>query len=254
MNTHAKPFLFVFLVFALLSYVIGKTGRNTSSESPKKFVIITVLYNETNRERIAEYTYCLKKNLHHPLIDHIHLVYDVSKDNLSEKHFLRDYIQEKGIAVSYVDGRPTYGYCFGLANKLYSNRCVILSNADIFFNDTLAALNDYDLANKFLALTRWNVREDGEIVPYNVHHRIISQDTWIFETPLRQFKDDAIAIGTPECDSFIAYQAQKIGLTVLNPCLTIQCCHLHLSSIRNYELGKHNKLPSDYKPARLSRL
>jgi hypothetical protein len=247
----------VFVVFgiALFSVQLFRPfSKKEDREALKRFILITVLYNETNTNRITEYLTCLEKDLHHPLIEHVHIVYDTSKDTRSKKHQILNYLQDKGCTISYVDKRPTYGYCFALANTLYSNRRIILSNADIFFNETLAALETYDLKNKFLALTRWEVRKDGEIVPFNVSYRLISQDTWIFETPLISFEHDSIFIGTNECDSFIAHQAQKAGLTVMNPCLTIQCCHLHLSGVRNYEFHRHSKLPHDYKPAHWTRL
>lgn len=249
-----KLVLFILGIVFFSVQLFRPFSKKEDQEALKGFILITVLYNETNSNRITEYLTCLEKNMHHPLIERIHIVYDTSKDILSKKHPILKYLHKKGCTVSSVNSRPTYGYCFALANNLYPNRRIIFSNADIFFNETLAALETYDLKNKFLALTRWEVRKDGEIVPFNVSYRLISQDTWIFETPLIPFKNDSIFIGTNECDSFIAYQAQKAGLTVMNPCLTIQCCHLHLSGVRNYEFNKHSKLPHDYKPAHWIRL
>jgi hypothetical protein len=120
---------------------------------------------------------------------------------------------------------------------------VIISNGDIFFNHTLLLLERYDLTNKFLALTRWNVLKGGKLKIFKQYKpdgtfwkeaSETSQDAWIFQTPLREFKNSAIKIGTPQCDSLIAYQAAQAGLQVINPCLTIQACHLHRSGIRNY--------------------
>jgi len=45
------------------------------------FILITTLYNETNHERVKEYITCLEKNLRHPLIDKIHVLYDTTKDD-----------------------------------------------------------------------------------------------------------------------------------------------------------------------------
>lgn len=237
-----------------LLYALKATNMQERGKVAKKFVLITVLYNETNHDRIQEYINCLKNNLEHPLISQIHVFYDSSKDGLTEEHIIRDFLNNHNVTINDINGRVTYGDCFALANELYVGQSVIISNADIYFNDSLSKLVDYDLTNKFLALTRWNVRSDGKVVPYNVAWRRISQDTWIFEAPIRKFENDHIYIGTLECDSFIAYEAQKAGMQVLNPCLTVQCCHLHLSNIRNYDVNKHNKLPVGYRPARWSRL
>jgi len=200
------------------------------------FVLITTLYNEQDQERVAEYLTCLEKNLAHQAIDVVHVLYDTAKD--TNENVIHDFIQAHNVEVSYITGRPTYGDCFALADKLYPNRRIIIANADIYFNATLFILDHYDLTNKFLAITRWNVLPDGGIKPYiwpNGQPAIASQDAWIFRAPLVSFVNDAICLGTHHCDGRIAYEAQLVGLQVSNPCLTIQCCHLHLSDVRNYE-------------------
>jgi hypothetical protein len=217
---------------SLLSSVIVSVS---SCHAEGNFTLITMLYNETNDERIVEYLTCLDQNLKHPDMKQIHVVYDTSKDNAQNR--ILDYLKQQNLIITYVTGRETYDFCFKLANELYANSVVIVSNADIYFNETLHLLIDYDLTNKFLALTRWNVTRDGSLAIYywkDGRKAERSQDTWIFKTPLRQFDDPTVQIGVPHCDGRIAYEAQKSGLTVLNPCLTIQCCHLHLSGLHNY--------------------
>ena len=39
----------------------------------------------------------------------------------------------------------------------------MLSNGDIFFNETLQALDNYDLTGKMLALTRWSLTAAGNL-------------------------------------------------------------------------------------------
>lgn len=139
--------------------------------------------------------------------------------------------------ITYINDRPTFGFCFELANSLYPNSNIIISNADIYFNDTLKLLTGYSLENKFLALTRWNLTKDGNLVPYiwpDGRKGEYSQDSWIFETPLKSFFDDNIQLGIPHCDGRIAFEAQRAGLHVLNPCISLQCCHVHLTGKHNY--------------------
>jgi len=200
------------------------------------FVLITTLYNEQDTERIEEYIACLEKNLTHPGIDTVHVLYDTAKD--TDNNYMHDVLLSSSARISYRTGRPTYGECFAVANALYPGKRIIIANADIYFNATLFVLDHYDLTNKFLALSRWNVQKDGSIKPYiwpNGQQAIAPQDAWIFRSPLIPFIDDVIQLGTHHCDGRIAYEAQRMGLEVSNPCLTIQCCHLHLSGIRNYE-------------------
>lgn len=209
-----------------------------------KFVLITSLYNETNNVRIQEYITCIEKNLEHPMIGLIHVLYDTSHDNADNR--ILNFLKTKNIEIHYLSGRPTFGNCFDLANSLQGRQKIIISNADIYFNESLDNLDSYDLQDKFLALTRWNIESDGQLNLFWLHDQNghfrqqwqeHSQDAWIFATPLRKFNDD-IDVGTDHCDSRLAYEAYASGLKVLNPCLTIQCCHLHLSGIRHYTYQK----------------
>lgn len=204
-----------------------------NNEAP--FVLMTMLYNEKNSRRIQEYITCLERNIKHELIGQIHIFYDKTNDDRKNK--LLTHLQKLGVTITYLNSRVTYGDCFALANTLYPNKKIIIANADIYFNNTLYKLVDYDLTGKFLALTRWDEEKHGVLTPYRRYYGINtpdSQDVWIFQSPIRRFQDDDIALGWPLCDGRIAYQANASGFRVLNPCMTIQCCHLHYSRIRNY--------------------
>ena len=239
------------LIGALLSTCFIKTNSSelpgTKAQDRPKFILITFLYNETDPIRIKEYITCLDNNLKQNAIEKIHILYDTTKDAETQNHIIFDFLvgQEK-IVVSTMKGRPTYGQCFDLANQLYPNRKIILSNADIYFNESLYLLEQYDLENKFLALTRWNLHDDETIRPYykkksngTLEEWPYSQDVWIFKTPLRKFKQDNFSLGKQGCDLRIAYWAKKSGLCVINPCLSIQCIHVHFSGIRHYEPLAH---------------
>lgn len=215
---------------------------NNPVHSIKPFILITSLYNETDLSRMQEYITCLDKNLAHKSIGKIHVMYDTSKDDLENK--LLQYLKSKNIEISFIVGRPTFGSLFSLVNQLYSDKKIIVSNGDIYFNESLSLLDNYDLHGKFLALTRWNVKEDNSIEIFKQFDKngvfrpswsYQSQDTWIFQAPIKKFNFDDIQLGTFLCDGLIAFQAYQIKLHVFNPCTTIQCCHLHLSGVRHYE-------------------
>jgi len=228
-------FLFCFF-FILFSRNIISACSNLNDQ---KFTLITTLYNEKNETRINEYITCLEYNVSHPDINILHIIYDTSKDSENEpENVLLNYLITKDFKITYLDKRPTYGICFNLANNLYNNQNIILANADIYFNATLHKLINYNLTNTFLALTRWNVQKDGTLAIYK-HGKSInaisSQDAWIFKTPIRKFENDDIELGIRHCDGAIAHEAFKAKLRVINPCLSIQCCHLHASQVRNYD-------------------
>jgi hypothetical protein len=211
------------------------------AQATLKFTLIIPLYNETNEHRRQEYITCLEHNLKHPDIGSIHILYDTDKDD--EQNILLNYLKSKNVILTYIKGRPTYGACFDLANERYPHSKIVISNADIYFNETFHQLNNYDLNNKFLAITRWDVLDDGALQLFKQFKQdgsfddkmsYLSMDVWIFQTPLKQFDNPNFQLGTWACDGYIAYQAYISGLQVLNPCLSIQCCHLHKSKVRHW--------------------
>ncbi len=230
-------YLLVILLLTFTTKTLYCTNNHYLKTHPQishMFTLLTFLYNEKNVCRCAEYMATLEKNLQHHLIKRIHILYDVSNDDKNpENNFLFNYLKKQPITITLTAHRPTYGDFFALANKQYPKEQIIVSNADIFFNETLDLLKSYDFTGKFIALTRWNVQRDNQLV---MRKDLISQDTWIFVTPLRKFENDDIMLGLNGCDPEIVYYAQKSGLCVTNPCLSIQCCHLHSSGVRNYIL------------------
>jgi hypothetical protein len=213
-------------------------------ETPQKFTLLTMLYNEQNNERRQEFITCMEHNLCHPSINHIHVFFDTNGNAANNK--LLEYLKTKAISITYIKGRATFDDFYGLAQRQYPDSAIILSNADIYFDETLTLLEKYDLSNTFIALTRWDVNKDkAESLAYSSWNTAIqqfvpfsgksySQDTWIFKIPLPKFQDGSMQLGMLHFDPRIAYQAKLAGLDVINPCLSIKCHHLHMSKIRHY--------------------
>lgn len=205
------------------------------------FVLMIPLYNEKNRDRQKEYKKCLEINLAHPLIKEIHVLYDMSRDAKLNGPMLH-YLKTKNVVIDYLPGRQKFSDFFEIANHKYPNSNIIVANADIYFDQTLSVLVNYDLTNRFMALTRWEELVDGNcqihVFAPNPPLRSISQDVWIFKTPIAIANAD-ISIGRIGCDPYIAFEADKSGLDVFNPCLSIICHHVHHSGIRNYDKYEH---------------
>ncbi|NIO79505.1 MAG: glycosyltransferase [Candidatus Aminicenantes bacterium] len=201
------------------------------SPHKNKYKLITTLYNEKKRKRIKEYSKCLKINYNHALIDEIHVLYDTNKDDAGRKSRLLKFLEKNpGIEKVYIKGRPTYEEMFNYANSKFPESRIIICNADIYFNETLVLLNDVDLVNTFLVLSRWDV-VSGEKARL-IHDRFndfnyMSADAWIFKTPLNINFTCDYRLGTMFCDSFLNSQLFKSGLNVYNPCFDVQACHLH---------------------------
>ena len=224
-----KKLFFVFLFFNILS-----------QEKNNNFVVFTSLYNEKNLERICEYIICLESNLKNKMIKQIHILYDKSRDD--GKCLLLNYLKNKNVKIDFIKERPTYEYLFNLSNVKYPKSKIIICNADIYFDETLNLLSDYNLNNTFIGLTRWDVNKGGSTQLFMK----ASQDTWILQTPIRKFKSD-FKLGVLGCDNAIMDQAVKNKFLTINPCLSIKTYHLHLSAIRNYSKKHHIQWGKDFK-------
>lgn len=200
------------------------------------FVLYTSLYNETNPQRQNEYLYCLQKNLAHPSIKEIVVYYDQSKDHL-ENSVILDYLKNAPVKLFLSEGRPTYHHLLAHANEEYPNHNIMISNGDIFFDETLELIHSISLKNKFICLSRWDMLSETVTESHPFHNDGVpaaSFDVWIFQTPIVNFDDVGIYLGTQHCDGYIAYRAYRANYQVFNPCLSIICHHYHLSGIRNW--------------------
>jgi len=197
-----------------------------------KFALITSLYNEKKAQRAAEYITCLDNNLAHPNITSIHVLYDTSKDGA--KSVIRKHLEECNVEITTIKGRPSYARCFELANELYPDQNVIIANADIYFDETLALVDRELLEHRSLALTRWDIRYDNTVA---FHGRTGgSHDAWILRTPITvPAGARKILLGIQHCDIRIAFELSAVGHRVFNPCMSVKCFHLHKSDIRSYK-------------------
>lgn len=235
-------------IFAFAFFVSWQLLCDNHIVNHQKFILLTMLYNETNSERQQEYITCMESNLHHQSIEHIHVFFDTTGNSVNNK--VLAYIQSKQISITFIKGRVAFGELCKTINDMYKNKPIIISNADIYFDETLMILENFDLTNNFLALTRWDIHKDKteslafakwdpikqKYIPFG--GQSYSQDTWIFKSPLLKFKDTSMQLGTLHFDPRLAYQANQAGLQVINPCLTIKCHHLHLSNVRHYHWTK----------------
>jgi hypothetical protein len=221
------------------------------------FVLITSLFNEKHPQRAQEYITCLEKNLVHPLLKTVHVIYDTSSDAVSKPLWIHDYLEKQpNVVITYMSRRPSFGELFKIAADLYPDEIVLVSNGDIYFNETLAALKGLNFSNLFLTLGRWDTNIKGEIhMALETTYKkgkiskpsSYSQDVWVFKSPAHVNCDD-INLGTPHCDGYLAYRIMVAGYDVYNPMVTVQCCHNHASNIRDYPQGGKHRCESAVVP------
>lgn len=192
-------------------------------------VLVTTLFNETRPERVEEYLRCLDRNIAHDMIAEVVVCYDATRDEEGERVILKA-IRDRPVRVKTYSTRPTMAELVQLASEEYAGRPVILSNADIYFDETLRFLPSIDLSDSMLCLTRW---EGGPGVSSAVTRVPGCYDTWIFRAPAPPFEAD-YPLGTFRCDGRFVHEAERAGLHAINPSLTIRAFHDHASSIRHW--------------------
>ena len=197
-------------------------------------ILLIEYFKSHNLQRDMEYLTSINENVNCKLIDKIYV-------------FISDYsvlnIESTKIEIVKLDKRPSFKFLFQWSNEnLPSEKCII-SNTDIFFDDTLSHFSEFNLTNQFIALTRW------DLVPYNGGLGIqfynhpwrgdittgqLSQDSWIFQTPVKIDERCDFLMGKPGCDNRIVQIMHEQGYDVKNPSSQIITKHLHLTNYRTY--------------------
>lgn len=199
------------------------------------------------QKRVEEIVYTLGKNVENPVISDIHLFIedDLGKyyDALKQAAFpaLKDLEKLHGhpkVTVVKVGKRPLYSDYFEYANKTFpEGRIVGIANSDIEYDETLRLLNDYDMTDVFICLSR----ELGK----GCYRAAVSQDTWIWKSPIRIFTSNW-TLGLPGGDNRIAFEGHQGGYRVVNPCLSINNLHHHTSKVRHWSHADRSKCAGTY--------
>jgi hypothetical protein len=126
--------------------------------------------------------YCLYQNLSNERIDKLVLFVDNCEFN--------NIFNEKLIVVP-IQTRLSYKMWMDYADKEYPEDIKILSNSDVYFNESLSFLDKInEWENRLYVLTRKDLTKDGKIIPgagiYNPNNKdqlstVWSQDAWIYK-------------------------------------------------------------------------
>ncbi|HEX6096506.1 MAG TPA: FkbM family methyltransferase [Thermoanaerobaculia bacterium] len=192
-------------------------------------ILISGLYLDPNPARFGEFLACIDHNAANP---HIGGVYVFLEDAVDPAELAARHPQLALPKVRLVPHgrRLTFKDLFAYANRELPGRRVIVANADIFFDETLAVLDGYDLFGRMLCLSRWDLQTNGSWQLYDFES---SQDAWIFQAPVPPIDCD-FHLGLLGCDNRLAWEAERAGLVLSNPSRSIRACHLHASGVRRY--------------------
>lgn len=201
--------------------------------SEEKIILLTTSYIAPSN-RLKELVESLSKNVANKFISEIHIAVEEPKDVYKKAldgplSGLKRLLDNAKVRTFNVGGRTTYRVLFDYANKHLAGKIVMVSNSDIWFDETVNNLKSVDFDNLFICLSR----QDRLYVAKNPTMPYCSQDTWIFRTPIRGFSCDWF-LGPRGSDNKLAFEAGKAGFRLLNPCYGIRSHHLHAS---NYRVG-----------------
>ena len=178
--------------------------------------LFTSFYPERIPERRSELVRCLQKNLENP---------DITSVSVFLEGLESPPIVHEKLVTRLIESRPSYCDFFNWANECQhaKNDVTVISNSDIYFDDSLALMSQAINPKQCAALARWNFGQEGSPVLFN---RNDSQDAWVFRGLIKKVAGD-FCVGIPRCDNRILFELKRAGYEVVNPAFSIRSYHLH---------------------------
>jgi hypothetical protein len=200
-----------------------------------RFFLYTTYYQEPNQARRAELDECLKRNLASGLFDAVCVLSEGDRPDIPL------YWMETECQLKKQPRRQTFHDLFQWARENADDETIsVVSNSDVYFDDSLLLVETQDMNQKCFALSRWDVGEDGSSSHWVA---IDSQDCFIFKGKIPPIRAD-FCPGIPGVDNRLCYEIDLAGLEVSNPSRSIRAHHLHKSQVRNYDDSM--KIPGPY--------
>lgn len=200
----------------LIMQAVNKAPKPiSSSPNGAQLVLITQYFHAQDPAIRDDLVEVLSRNLRNPDIAEIALInereYDFSALEYSEK--IKQYVSGR---------RLTFSDAFRVANTYYPGRVVVVSNSDIFFDESIKLVDAavFGLNKSVLALSKWTASmepasADGEQLKErkSLSLRVDSQDAWIFKSPVPDsvVENTEFFLGAPRCDNRIAKIISDVG-------------------------------------------
>jgi hypothetical protein len=214
--------------------------------------LITQFFIPSNLERKKELIFCLKENININIFKKIFLINE--REYTKEELELNDNQMTNVIQIIFTNQnlgqRMKYIHPFLLIELQKIKGYILISNSDIFFDNTLLNIRRTSLSiqKSIYALLRFEFEfnnlnqnlsfEDKKTQSKLFGPRPDSQDTWIFHTNFIPSKQEIIKcnfeLGIPGCDNSIAYLFHSFGYQIYNEPFIIKTYHYHTTNIRNY--------------------
>lgn len=206
-------------------------------------ILVTSYYISENKERQKEIDDCLLKNVSNSLISNIYLL----NDKIYNLDFINNKSKIKQFNIIEDNNKLNFKDAIEFINSYCFKDIVILSNTDIYFNNSLSLIENESFNNTVYCLLRYNVEKDGtiDIFRHYGEPRSDSQDCWIFKSPLKINTNELdFTFGTLGCDNIFASRIHEQGYSVVNPSYDINIFHLHNSEERSHT--EENRIHGKY--------
>lgn len=217
----------------------------------EKYVLITQLYFATG-EKKNELDYVCKKNIENSLIKKIVIFFEIIEENTNYKEKIYDefpYLKNNKIDIIFKIKKEkrtiSMNEMLEYINNKYIGSKIILTNNDIYFDNTLSLIKKSELLknNEIVCLTRTNVfniiKNDGNI--WEKHEK--TQDSWIFMSPVK-IPPCTLNLGWIISDNLLCGWFHNLGYTLSNPTEYINGFHYQNQhdTLNQQTLGyKHNE-------------
>ena len=216
-----------------------------------RFVVMAEYFNAAHSGRRKEIIKSIEVNCRIPQVKSVIIFLDreLKLPSSLAKVLSKENYSKIKIVSTPPGKRSTYSDFFCYANQYLIGENCALCNNDISFDETLDQirfLDDFNLNDHFICLTRWDVMKDNSLrFKQPARIRKNSQDAWIFKAPLpdKMLEKGGFYMGRPGCDGMVSYLAIISGLKVFNPSELVRAKHLHLSGYRTY--GKKHRMGGD---------
>jgi hypothetical protein len=187
--------------------------------------------------RLAEFCAVLYQNVINKFITKIDLfVEDARLETCpwAEAVRLRELWGDPKVEVLHTHKRHTYQELIDYANQNIKNLAMV-SNCDIHYDGTLELLQKIDFTKYAVCLSKIEILDGhGGLFHLTPAMHGYSQDTWIFQPPIKKMSNANFFMGIQRCDNRIAYEFQNINLRPINPANDIYSYHCHLTGVRTY--------------------
>lgn len=130
-----------------------------------KLILVTSFFECNNPSKYNEWLYCLEKNISDNNIEKIVLFLEGFSSIVDLTQF-RDHFTVSDVSkitLVEINTRPSFHYLINYANEHFNNRTVVISNADIFF-ENLNIVTNIDMSKVIFTLTRYSYTLNKEKV------------------------------------------------------------------------------------------